>query len=112
MLQTYYKLTYRGLFLNLKSFTSFSHKINLTKCLIDRSFKVCNNWNSFHSDIGNIKSILIKNACPPFLIDKNIKKYLDYMCSSNQNQLKTNLTFISLNYHTSAAFQTISKKNF
>ena len=56
--------------------------------MIDRSFKICNNWNSFHNDIENIKSNLIKNAYPPFLIDKVIKKYLDYRFSSNQNQLK------------------------
>ena len=68
--------------------TSFSYNISLIKCLVDRSFKICNNWNSFHDDIENIKSNLIKNAYPPFLIDKVIKKYLDYKFSSNQNQLK------------------------
>ena len=36
----------------------------------------------------NIKSNLIKNAYPPFLIDKVIKKYLNYKFSINQNQLK------------------------
>ena len=81
-------MTYTGLLLNFKSFTSFSYKISLIKCLIDRSFKICNNWNSFHNDIENIKSNLIKNAYPPFLIDKVIKKYLDYKFSSNQNQSK------------------------
>ena len=70
------------------SFTSFSYKISLIKCLIDGSFKICTNWNSFHKDIGNIKTNLIKNAYPPFLIDKVIKKYLDYKFSSNKNQLK------------------------
>ena len=54
----------------------------------DRSFKICNNWNYFHNDIENIKSNLIKNAYPPFLIDKVFKNYLDYKFSSNQNQLK------------------------
>ena len=78
-LQTYHKSTYTGLLLNFKSFTSFSYKISLIKCLIDRSF----NWNSFHNDIENIKSNLLKNAYPPFLIDKVIKKYLDYKFSSN-----------------------------
>ena len=87
-LQTYHKSTYTGLLLNFKSFTSFSHKISLIKCLIVRSFKICNNWNSFHNGMGNIKSNLIKNAYPPFLVDKVIKKYLDYKFSSNQNQLK------------------------
>ena len=35
-LQTYHKSTYTGLLLNFKSFTSFSYKISLIKCLIDR----------------------------------------------------------------------------
>ena len=87
-LQTYHQSTYTGVLLNFKSFTSCSYKISLVKCLIDRSFKICNNWNSFHNDIENIKFNLIKNAYPPFLIDKAIKKYLDYKFSTNQNQLK------------------------
>ena len=82
-LQTYHKSTYTGLLLNFKSFTSFSYKISLIKCLVDRSFKICNNWNSFHNDIESIKSNLIKNAYLPFLIDKIIKKYLNYKFSSN-----------------------------
>ena len=90
-LQTYHKSTYTGLLLNFKSFTSCSYKTSLIKCLIDKSFKICNNWNSFHNDIENIKSNLIKNAYPPFLINKIIKKYLDYKFSSNQNQLKDTL---------------------
>ena len=56
--------------------------------MIDRSFKICKNCNSFHKYIENIKSNYIKNAYPPFLINKVIKKYLDYKFSSNQNQLK------------------------
>ena len=41
-LQTYHKSTYTGLLLNFKNFTSFSCKISLIKCLIDRLFKICN----------------------------------------------------------------------
>ena len=70
------------------SFASFSYKISLIKRLKDRSFKICNNWNPFHSDIENIKSNLIKNAYPPFLINKVIKNYFNDKFSSNQNQLK------------------------
>ena len=36
----------------------------------------------------NIKSNLSKYAGLSFLIDKVIKKYVDYKFSSNQNQLK------------------------
>ena len=87
-LQTYHKSTFTELLLNFKSFTSFSYKISLIRCLTDRSFKICNNWNSFRNDTENIKSNLIKNAYSPFLINKVIKKCLDYKFSSNQNQLK------------------------
>ena len=69
-LQTYHKSTCTGLL--LKSFTSFSFEISLIKCFIDRSFKICSNWNSFHNDIESIKSNLTKSAYPPFLIDKVI----------------------------------------
>ena len=55
---------------------------------VDRSFKICNNWNSLHNDIENIKSNLIKAEYPLFLINKVIKKYLHYKFSSNQNQVK------------------------
>ena len=67
--------------------------------MIDRSFKIHNNWNSFH-DIENIKSNLIKNAYPSFFIDKVIKKYLDYKFSGNQNQLKdtSDIHFFKLPY--------------
>ena len=77
-LQTYHKLTYTRRLLNFKSFSSLSYNIRLIKCLIDSSFKIFNNWNSFHNGIENIKSDLIKNAYPPFIIDKVIKKYLNY----------------------------------
>ena len=87
-LQTYHKLTYIGLLLNFKSFTSFSYKISSIKCLIDRSFIISNNWISFHDDIKNIKPNLINNAYTPILIHKVIKKYIDYKFSSNQNQSK------------------------
>ena len=69
-------------------FSQDFYKISLIKFLIDRSFKICDNWNSFHNDIENIKSNRIKNGYPPFLIEKIIKKYLDYKFSSSQNKLK------------------------
>ena len=86
--ETYHKLTYPGLLLNFKSFTSFSYKISLIKCLIDKSFKICSNWKSFHNDLGNIKSNLIKKAYPSFIFHKVIKMYLGHKLYSNKNELK------------------------
>ena len=77
-----------------------SYKISLIKCLIDRSSKICNNWKSFYNDTENIKSNLIKNAYPPFLTDKVIKKYLDFTFSSNQTQSngKSDVDYFKLPY--------------
>ena len=61
--------------------------MHLIKYLIDRSFKICNNWNFFLNGIEHIKSNL-KNPYLSFLLDKDIKKYLDHKISSNQNKLK------------------------
>ena len=66
--QINHKSTYTGLLFK------FSYKSSLIKRLIDRSFKICNNWNSFYDDIESIKCNLIKNAYPPFLINKVLKK--------------------------------------
>ena len=68
--------------------------------LSDRSFKFFNSWKSFHNDIENIKSNLIKNAYSPLLIDKVFKKYLDYKFSSKQTQLKdkSNVHYFKLPY--------------
>ena len=50
-LHTYRKSTYISLLLNFKGFSLFSQKISLIKSLIDKSFKIGNNWNSFHNYI-------------------------------------------------------------
>ena len=63
-LQAYHQSTFTGLLLNFESSSSFSYKLSL----INRSFKICNNCKSFHNDIENIISNVIKNACLPFLI--------------------------------------------
>ena len=68
------------------SFASFSYKISLIKSLVGTPFEICNNRNSFQNDKENIKSNLFRNAYPPFLIDKVIKKYLNYKFSGNENQ--------------------------
>ena len=55
----------------------------------------CNNWNSFHKDIESIKSNLIKNAYPPFLIDKVILKCPDHKFSSKD---RSDVYYFKLQY--------------
>ena len=110
-LQRYHKSTFMGLLLNFKIFTSLLYTISLIKYLIDRLFKICNNLNSFHKDIENIESNLDKNAYPPFLIDKVIKKFLDRKFASNQNQLKDtpDVYYVKLPYSGKLLHQIINK---
>ena len=98
-LKTYHKSTYTGLLLNFISLASFSYKI---KRLIGRSFEIFNNWNSFDNDIESMICNLIKNAYSRFLIDKVIKKYLEYNFSSKQNQSKnkSDVHYFKLPYQT------------
>ena len=72
----------------------------------------------FHNDIENIRSNLIKNAYPTFLINKVIKKYLNYKFFSKQNQLKDKsdvhyfkLSYIrNLSYHIKSKVSKLSKE--
>ena len=58
-----------------------------------------------------MKSNLIKNAYPPFLIDKAIKKYLDNKFSNNQNQLKdiSDVHYFKLPNHIKIKLSKLSK---
>ena len=67
---------------------------------MDRLFKICNNCNCFQNDTKNIKSNLIKNAYPPIIVNKVLKKDLGCKLSSNQNQLNdtSNVYYFKLPY--------------
>ena len=80
---TYHKSTYSGLLLNFNNFSSRFYKINLTKCLIDRAYKIINAWDSFHNNVSKIKETLKRNSFTPFLNDKITKSYLDKVHSSS-----------------------------
>ena len=62
---------------------------------MDKLLKICNNWKSFHNDIEVIKYNLTKNKYSLSLIKKVIKKYLYCKFSTNHNQSKDVLMFIT-----------------
>ena len=110
--QAYHKSTYTGLLLNFKSFTSFPYKISLITGLMNRSFKIRNNWNSFHNEIKRLHPILSKMHTRHSFSIKSLKSILIISFIVTKINEKTNLTFITLNCHISATFHTISKINF
>ena len=99
-LNTYHKPTYSGLLLNFHSFTPFSYKTSLIKCLIDRAFKISNNPQSFEEDLKVIKDNLIKNSYPPPLINKIVNNFLNKKHSNNENetQSKPEISYFKLPY--------------
>ena len=52
------------------------------------SLNFLNFLNNRHPNIKFRLNLILKNAYPPFLIEKIIKKYHDYKFSNNQNQLR------------------------
>ena len=80
---TYHKWTHSGLLLYFDSFTSHFYKINLIKCLIDRTHKINNRWASFHHDVTEIKETLKRNSFAPILIDRITKSYLNKVHSNS-----------------------------
>ena len=78
----YRKKTSIGLYTNFTSFTPFSYKIGLIKTLTHRAYEICSSWTLFDQECVKIKSLLLKNMYPSYLVDKEIKKYLDHKFSN------------------------------
>ena len=73
----YRKPTFTGVYLHWKSLTAVVYKINLIKCLLDRAWKICSNYELFHQEILLLKEVLKRNDYPSSVIDKQIDKFLN-----------------------------------
>ena len=73
----YRKPTYTGLLMNFHSFLPFHYKLGLLRTLIDRTFKITNNWHSFDHDIKKLKEILCRNLFPPHIFQRVLCRYLE-----------------------------------
>ena len=88
----YWKKTAIKLFTQYISFTPFSYKIGLIKFLVHRAFKISSSYIIFHNEVNKIKNILQKNMYPIFVIDNQIKRFLEmqYTTISNENTVNNN----------------------
>ena len=98
-----YDYLYTGLFTIFFNFTAFSHKAEFIKTLIDRTFKINNNWQGFQNDFTKFISTLTKNKFPLYPINRIKKFYLSKtnepsVVSSNRNETTTNRTHFKLTY--------------
>ena len=97
----YRKKTYTGLLTNFFSFTTRAYKIGLLRCLIDRTFKICNTWTEFHSKISDLSVILQRNEFPSTLIDKHVTNFVNKAVSSELHERpveNTSMKYFSIPY--------------
>ena len=74
-----------GRYTNFTSFTHFSYKIGLIKTLLHHAFEISSFWNFFDQEKQTIKNLLTKNIYPSYLIDKEIKKFLEKKFTTKEN---------------------------
>ena len=86
----YHKPTYTGLLTNFNSFVPFQYKLGLIRTLIDRTFRINNNWFSFDTDVKNLTKVLGRNCFPMLLINKVLKNYLHKQYTKNNNTESAN----------------------
>jgi len=64
--------TFTGLLTKYFSFTSFSHKMDLVRTLVDRVYKINNSWLGLHNGIKHLTLILRKSLFPVHIVGKVI----------------------------------------
>ena len=84
----YHKMTSIGLYPDFVSFTRYSYKIGLIKTLKHCTYETSSSWTSFNKEICNIKHLLTKNIYPSYLIDKQVKRFLQKFPLITATQLK------------------------
>ena len=80
------KSTSTSLFTNFNSFTPLMYRLSVFKCLIFRAYHLCSSWSLFHIEISNIRSMLLRNGYPSWILDRVIK-------SSVANFLQPNVKY-------------------
>ena len=69
----YRKPTSTSLFMNFNSFVPLIYRLSVFKCLVYRALRLCSTWNLFHLEINCLRSMLLRNGYPSWLLDRFIK---------------------------------------
>ena len=96
----YRKMTFTGLFMNYRSFLPETYKLGLISTLIDRIYKISMNREIFNFEFKKVKEFLGKNAYPPHLVDKQLKRYLRKVetAQNESNVDEANISYVKLPY--------------
>ena len=84
----YKKPTFTGQYIYWDSFGPKQRKTNLIDTLTHRALKICSESTLKH-ELDNIRSIVVENGCPEFLIDSRIfKKLLRFQQNAKEGPKK------------------------
>ena len=71
------KKTYTGLSINFFSHCPILYKVNAIKTLLNRSFKICTDYNLLHLEIEFLMKMFSDNNYPKSLLHSVIRKFLN-----------------------------------
>ena len=71
----YIKITFRGVYINFKSFIPETYKIGLIKSLLFWCFSLCSDFIKFHHEIDKLKSILFKKSYRVIWLTNALKNF-------------------------------------
>ena len=91
----YRKPTFTGQYIHWNSFGPKQRKTNLIDTLTHRALKICSKSTLKH-ELDNIRSILVQNDYPEFLIDSRISKKLLRFQQSNKEGSKKCPVYVKL----------------
>ena len=96
----YKKKSFTGLGLRFDSFLPSSYKENLIRCLVDRAYKICSDFQRFSEELSNLRGYFSGNHYPQTLFDKQVKIYLDniYNKAPTVTTVPKNKIFMSMPY--------------
>jgi hypothetical protein len=69
----YRKPTSTSLYMNFNSFTPLQYRLSVFKCLVFRALKLCSSWASVSDEIQALRSMLLRNAFPSWVLDRIIR---------------------------------------
>jgi hypothetical protein len=71
--KVYRKPTSTALYMNFNSFTPLQYRLSVFKCLVFRALKLCSSWADVSVELQTLRSMLLRNAFPSWVLDKIIK---------------------------------------
>ena len=80
----YRKPTFSGLYTNFHSFLPEKYKTGLFLTLLFRIYTLCSDWSKIHTEIINLRNIMLKNNFSGNFIDRCIKLFFDKLFLKKQ----------------------------